>query len=139
MDNKASKPAWLVALWSIVFVAISLIVTSFIAVMIIGFQWDLLLHLFKVWWLAYLLILAFVYVIVFLVIRYPLGTILSGLFVVAFLLVLASPKNNDIATRLNAAIRGYVDVSFLIGAFTITAFALAFYAIYRERKHNQQS
>lgn len=139
MDNKASKPAWLVALWSVVIVAISLIVTSFIAVIIIGFQWGLLLDVFKVWWLAYLLILVFVYVIVFLVIRYPVGTIVSSLFVAAFILVLASPKNNEISIRLNAIIRGNVDASFLIGAFTIVAFALAFYAIYRERKHNQQS
>ena len=137
MDNKASKPAWLVALWSVVIVAISLIVTSFIAVIIIGFQWDLLLHVFKVWWLAYLLILVFVYVIVFLVIKYPLGTIVSSLSIAAFILVLASPKSNEISTSLNAAIRGYVDVSFLIGAFTIVAFALAFYAIYTERQRNQ--
>ena len=137
MGNKVSKPAWLVALWSLVIGAISLIVTSFIAVIIIGFQWGLLLDVFKAWWLAYLLILVFVYVIVFLVIRYPLGTIVSSLFIVAFILVLASPKSNEISTSLNAAIRGYVDVSFLIGAFTIVAFALAFYAIYRERQRNQ--
>jgi len=137
MDNKVSKPAWLVALWSVVFVAIGIVITSVIATIMIGFQWGLLLNVFKIWWLAYLLIIGFVYFIVLLIIKYPLGTISFSLFIVAFLFVLASPKNNEIALKLNSAIYDFADVNLLIGAFTIIAFVLAFYAIYRERKKNQ--
>jgi len=137
MDNKVSKSAWLVALWSVVFVAIGIVITSVIATIIIGFQWGLLLNVFKIWWLAYLLIIGFVYFIVLLIIKYPLRTISFSLFIVAFLFVLASPKNNEIALKLNSAIYDFADVNLLIGAFTILAFVLAFYAIYRERKKNQ--
>lgn len=137
MDNKVSKSAWLVALRSVAYVAIGIVITSVIATIIIGFQWGLLLNVFKIWWLAYLLIIVFVYFIVFFVIKYPLGTISSSLFIVAFLFVLASPKDNEIALKLNSAIYDFVDVNLLIGAFTILAFVLAFYAIYKERKKNQ--
>ncbi len=137
MDNKVRKPAWLVALWSIVPVAIGLVITAFIAVAIIGFKWDLLLNVFRVWWLAFLVIMVFVCVIVFLVTKYPLGTISLGLFIIAFLFILASPKENEIALKLNSAIYDFVDVNLLVGAFTISAFALAFFAIYKERQGHQ--
>lgn len=137
MDNKVSKPAWLVSLWSIVPVAISLVITAFIAVAIIGFQWGLLLNVFRVWWLAFLVIIVFAYVIVFLVTKYPLGTISIGLLTIAFLFILASPKQNEIALKLNSAIYDFVDVNLLVGAFTISAFVLAFFVIYKERQGHQ--
>lgn len=138
MDNKVSKSPWAVAGWSVAYVAIAIVITSVIATAIIGFQWGLLLNIFKIWWPAYLLLLGFVYLIVLLIIKYPLGTISFSLFIVAFLFVLASPKNSEIALKLNSAIYDFADVNLLIGAFTIIAFVLAFYAIYREeRKKNQ--
>jgi len=137
MDNKVSKSAWLVALWSVAYVAIGIVITSVIATIIIGFQWGLLLNVFKVLWLAYLLILVFVYFIVFLVIKYPLGTISTSLFIIAFLFVLASPRDNELASKLNSAIYDFVDVNLILGAFTILAFVLAFFAIYKERQGHQ--
>jgi len=137
MDNKVSKSDWLVALRLVAYVAICIVITSVIATVIIGFQWGLLLNVFKILWRLYLLIIVVVYFIVFSVIKYPLGTISFSLFIVAFLFVLASPINNEIALKLNSAIYDFVDVNLLTGAFTILAFVLAFCVIYKDRKKNQ--
>jgi len=131
MDKKVSKPAWQIALWSIVPVAIVCIIVPFIAVTIIGFDWGLVLNVFKVFWLAFLLVIVFVFGLMFLINRYPLGTITTGLLLIAFLFALASPKGNDIAQKLNSAIYDFADVNLLVGAFTISAFALAFVVAYK--------
>lgn len=136
MDKQVRKPAWLVALWAMVPIAICLVITAFTAVAIIGFQWGLLLTVFRVWWLAFLLIMVFVYVIVFLATKYPLGTVSIGLLTIAAIFILASLKENDMAQQLNSAIYSFVDVNLLVGAFTISAFVLAFFAIYKEREGN---
>ncbi len=134
MEKRVTKPAWLLALWSIVLVAIGLVLTVFIAVSIVGFQWGSLLTAFRVLWPAFLVIIGFVYVLVLLVARYPLATVSSVLLTVGFLFLLASLKRNDIGQPLNSAIYDAFDVNLLVGAFTISAFVLALFTIYKERE-----
>jgi len=137
MNKQVSKPAWLVALWSIAFVAIGLVLAVLITVATIGFQWSLLLTVFSLLWLAFLVIIVFVYILVFLATKYPLGTVSIGLLTIAFIFLLASFKGNDIGQQLNSAIYNLVDVNLLVGAFTISAFVLAFFTIYKQRQGNQ--
>lgn len=134
MEKQVSKPAWLVALKLIVPIVIIIVLMPFITVAIVGFQWGLLLNVFKVLWLAFLVIIGFVYVLLFLLTKYPFGTVSIGLLCLASILMFASPQGNTFAQQLRSTIQGFVDINYLVASFTIMAFLLAFFSIYKEKR-----
>ena len=134
MGNRVRKPPWLIALWSIVPVVLACVSIPFIAVAIIGFECRLVFDVFRVYWLVFLLIIVFVFILMLLVFKYPAGTISTGLLLIAFLLLIASAQENEIAQQLRSIIHKTVELDFVVGAITLLAFALAFSRIYKGKQ-----
>lgn len=133
--GKPNKPAWLVTLRSIVPLVILLVLLPFILVAIVGFQWHLVLDVFKIWWIAFLVIIVFVYIMMLLISKYPAGTPIVGLLAIAFVFLLASPEKEYVAEKIRESVANTFDINYLVGAVTFFALALAL-AIATTRKHS---
>lgn len=127
VENKPNF--WLSAFWSTMPVIIAIILVVFILVAISSFQWHLVLNVFRVLWPAFAVIIAFVYTLFLLTMKYPIGTITTGLMLIAFTLLLASQKGNYIADELRGYITDNFEINYFLGAITVIALALAFSTI----------
>jgi len=139
MEKTSGKSVWLVALQGIVPLVILLVLMPFVTVVIIaGFQWHLILDVFKFWWLSFLVIIGFVYIMVVLMLKYPVKTPIVLLSATALVFLLASPEQNYVAEKMRAFIANQYDINYLLGAFTFVALALAIATI-KKRSNSHQS
>ena len=125
MGNKDNKPLWKIILWAIVTPVVAIVLAVFIGVAMTGFQWHLVLEIFKVHWILFVSVIALTFVVVLLMARHPKGTAVTTLLVVGFVFVLASMQDNQIAEKMREYISNTFDINLLLGAITVMSLALA--------------
>lgn len=127
MKNKPDKKSDCRMAWqSVVTVVAAVILSVFVAVALIGFQWSLLLDTFRNLWLILIIVIVVISGLFFAVNKYPLKTSIIILLGFCFLFLLASPKNQLIAQEIRELVNNAFDVSYLIGSITFLALAVAF-------------
>jgi len=127
MKNKPDKKSdYRIAWQSVVTVVAAVILSVFVAVALIGFQWSLLLDTFRNLWLILIIVIVVISGLLFVVNKYPLKTSIIILLGLCFLFLLASPKNHLIAQEIRELVNNTFDISYLIGSITFLALAIAF-------------
>ena len=131
-----NKPAWLIALWSLLPVVLGFIVIILASVAIVDFAWGTIITILGAWWLLFISYIVIVYLIIFLVMLSPLKTLSFFLLLLTFLFIIASPKNNLIAQQIRDYINSSFDLTYLFGGVTYLALAIAFISVYRWKNKN---
>lgn len=128
MKNKLDKKSDCRLAWqSVVIVVAAVILTVFISVTLTGFQWGVLLSVFRNLWLILIIFIIVVSGLLFLVMRYPFWTATTIILVFAFIFMFASFNNAPLAQELRDYISKTFNTNFLLGSITFLAlvFALA--------------
>ena len=122
------------ALWAVVCLAVTLVVITFLSAIITGFSWTKLAGLFNTFWIAYVVILAFIYILLFAFFCSVYKMMVYSFMGLALILVIASEKGNWIADK----IRGYIDTNFdlnyLMGGIAMFGIILALIPIWQDIK-----
>ena len=113
------------------FVLVAMLVLVVIAVVIEGFQWELLFQTLGVFRLAFPIILVCVFILAFLVLRFHIYTAIAMLLVGTFAFFLASMKTNPVSQQISEYIRVQFEVEFFAAAVTMLALAIALFEVYR--------
>lgn len=123
---------WKIALWGILGLAAVLVLITFLSAIITGFTWAKLAGLFETFWIAYVVILAFVYILLLMFLSSSYKMMVYSFMGLAVVLVIASAKGNWIADK----IRGYIDTNFelnyLMGGIAMFGIVLALSAIRKD-------
>lgn len=125
MGNKGNKPSWRTILWAIAVPVVAIVITVFIVVAITGFEWHLVLEVFKANWILFVSVIALVAILLLLRTRYPKRAPVVALLVIALVLIFSSSKGNQIAETMRRLINDSFDISFLVGGITVFALAVA--------------
>ena len=129
MKDGDTRRALLSAFWSITPIIIAFVAAIFIAIAKVGFDWILVLHAFRIFWLALLILTITVYILVFLGIKYPYGTPRIALIIITLIFYLASIKEHFISEHIRNYINKIFELDYLVAAITILALAVAFATI----------
>ena len=125
---------WKIALWGILGLAAVLVLITFLSAIITEFTWTKLAGLFEKFWIAYVIILAFVYILLFAFFSSTYKMVVYSFMGLAVVLVIASAKGNWIADK----IRGYIDTNFdlnyLLGGIAMFGIILALIPIWQDIK-----
>ena len=112
------------------FILVVMLVLVVLAVAIEGFQWELLFQTLGVFRLAFPIILACVFILAFLVLRFHIYTAIAMLLVGTFAFFLASIKTNPVSQQISEYIRVQFEVELFAAAITMLALAIALFEVY---------
>ena len=139
MENN-NRPLRQVILWAIIIPVAAIVISVFVGVAKVGFEWRLVGEVYKVNWILYVIVIA--------VVAIPCIFILSGgrssrrflvisLLVIGFVFIIASWIGNEISEVIRKFIEGKFNVGLLAGGITIMALAMAIAKINKnERRDN---
>lgn len=125
MENMSKKPLWKIILWALLTPVVAIVLTVFIVVATVGFQWHLVGEVFRAHWILFLSVFVLVAILMLLMARLPRGAPVTALLVVAFLFIVSSWKGNEIAETMRGLIYNTFEINLLVGGITIMALALA--------------
>lgn len=125
-DNKSLRKR---ILWPIVIPAAAIVITVFVGVAVAGFEWSLVVELFKRQWVLFLVIFGVVFGLLFLMARDARKVIFIGLLTIAFLFILASLEGGVVSDSIRQFIDGLFDIRYLVGSISVMALALAIFRI----------
>jgi hypothetical protein len=130
--QSAKKSIWLASLWPTLSVLLAIVLAVFIIITILGFKFNLVLDVFRIFWPVFLAFIGIVYLIILLITKFPLGTLAVVLLALALVFLLASTQRNDIAQQLRLAIEKIVDVNYFVSFITTLAFVAALVGIFKK-------
>ncbi len=133
-DDQINRPAWKKSLWGIISLAIVIIVVTFVGAFLDGFSWNSVGSLFEKWWLAYVIILVFVYVLEFLVFHFGYKMLIWSFSGLAMILLIASEKGTWVGDKIRVYVDTNFDLNYLMGGLAIFGVALALIPIWEEIK-----
>ncbi len=132
-SSQKNRP-WKMALCGVLCLAVSLVIITFLSAIITEFTWAKLAGLFEKYWIAYIIILAFVYILLFAFFSSFYKMMVYSFLGLAVVLVIASQKGNWIADK----IRGYIDTNFdlnyLMGGIAMFGIILALISVSKDIK-----
>lgn len=116
------------------FILVVMLVLVVIAVAVEGFQWELLFQALGAFRLAFPIILVWVFILAFFVLRFHIYTAIAMLLVVTFAFFLASMKTNPISQQISQYIHAQFEVGLFAAAMTMLALAIALFEVHRRSR-----
>jgi len=116
------------------FILVVMLMLVVIAVAVEGFKWELLFQALGAFRLAFPIILVFVFILTFLVLRFHIYTAIAMLLAGTFAFFLASMKTNPISQQISEYIHAQFEAELFATAMTMLALAIALFEVYRRSR-----
>lgn len=116
------------------FALLLMVVLVVVCVAVKGFRWELFFQALCSLRLVFPVMLAFVFILAFLVLRFPIYNMFVMLLVVALAFLLASMKNNPISQQISEYIHTQFEVELFAAAITMLALVSALFEVYRRSR-----
>ena len=127
MENN-NRPLRQVILWAIVIPVAAIVISVFIGVAKVGFEWRLVGEVYKVNWILYVIVIAVVAIPCFFILsggRRSRRFLVISLLVIGFVFIVSSWLGNEVSAVIRRFIKGNFDFGLLAGGITVMSLALA--------------